>query len=78
MAAKEFGAEPRHRLLSRPLIRIAGLFDPEVRESYEMLYRSDSDYLFDSTKFSKAFGFQPTRFSVSNPLRTLKVSGRLH
>jgi nucleoside-diphosphate-sugar epimerase len=63
VVAREFGAEPRHRILSRPLIKIAGFFDSDVRESYEMLYQSDSEYLFDSTKFSKAFGFQPTSYA---------------
>lgn len=60
MAAKEFGIAPRHRVLSRPVIRLAGLFDSNVRESYEMLYQSDSPYLFDSSKFAKAFGFSGT------------------
>ena len=63
VVAREFGAEPRHRILSRPLIKIAGFFDSDVRQSYEMLYQSDSEYLFDSTKFSKAFGFQPTSYA---------------
>jgi len=27
-----------------------------------MLYQSDSEYLFDSTKFSKAFSFEPTSY----------------
>ena len=62
MVAKEFGVEPKHRVLSRPLIRIAGWFDSDIRESYEMLYQSDSEYLFDSTRFSKAFGFEPTSY----------------
>jgi nucleoside-diphosphate-sugar epimerase len=63
MVAEELGVEPKHRVLSRPLIRIAGLFDPEIRESYEMLYQSDSEYRFDSNKFSKAFSFEPTSYS---------------
>jgi nucleoside-diphosphate-sugar epimerase len=63
MAAKEFGVEPRYRILSRPLIKIAGLFDSDIRETYEMLYQSDAEYLFDSTKFSKAFNFQPTSYA---------------
>jgi hypothetical protein len=63
MVAKEFGVEPKHRILSRPLLKIAGLFDPDIRESYEMLYQSDSEYLFDSTKFSKAFSFEPTAYA---------------
>jgi nucleoside-diphosphate-sugar epimerase len=63
MVAKEFGVAPKYRVLSRPLIRIAGLFDSDIRESYEMLYQSDSEYLFDSSKFSKAFDFEPTSYA---------------
>ena len=63
MAAREFGVEPKYRVLSRPLIKIAGLFDSDIRESYEMLYQSDSEYLFDSTKFSKAFRFEPVSYA---------------
>jgi nucleoside-diphosphate-sugar epimerase len=63
MAAKEFGVEPKYRILIRPMIRIAGLFNSDIRESYEMLYQNDSEYLFDSTKFSKAFNFAPTSYS---------------
>ena len=63
MVAKEFGVKPKYRVLSRPLLKIAGLFDSDVRESYEMLYQSDSEYLFDSTKFSKAFGFEAISYA---------------
>jgi nucleoside-diphosphate-sugar epimerase len=63
MVAKEFGVEPKYRVLSRPLIRVAGLFNSDIRGSYEMLYQSDSEYLFDSTKFSKAFNFEPTSYA---------------
>jgi nucleoside-diphosphate-sugar epimerase len=62
MVANAFGVKPRYRVLNRPLIKIAGLFDSNIRESYEMLYQSDSEYLFDSTKFSKAFSFEPTSY----------------
>ena len=62
MAAKEFGVPPKYWVLSRPMIRLAGLFNPLVRESYEMLYQNDSPYLFDSTKFAKEFGFTGTPY----------------
>jgi nucleoside-diphosphate-sugar epimerase len=62
MAAKAFGVKPKYRVLSRPLIKIAGLFNSNIRESYEMLYQSDSEYLFDSSKFSQAFGCEPTSY----------------
>jgi nucleoside-diphosphate-sugar epimerase len=63
MAAKEFGVAPRFRVLSRPMLRLAGWFNPLVRQSYEMLYQSDSPYLFDSTKFVKEFGFAGTPYA---------------
>ena len=62
LAAKEFGVAPKHRVLSRPMLRLAGWFDPLVAESYEMLYQSDSPYLFDSSKFAKEFGFAGTPY----------------
>ena len=68
LAAKELGVAPRYRVLSRPMLRIAGWFDPLVAESYEMLYQSDSPYLFDSSKFAREFGFAGTRtLTASEP-----------
>jgi nucleoside-diphosphate-sugar epimerase len=61
--AREFGVAPKHRVLGRPLLRIAGWFSTDIRESYEMLYQSDSPYIFDSTKFSKAFRVEPTSYA---------------
>jgi nucleoside-diphosphate-sugar epimerase len=62
MVAHEFGVEPKYRVLKRPLLKIIGLFDSNIKESYEMLYQSDSDYLFDSTKFTKAFHSEATSY----------------
>ncbi len=67
MAASEFGVAPKYRVLSRPMLRLAGWFNPQVRESYEMLYQSDSAYLFDSTKFANEFGFAGTPYPDGNP-----------
>ncbi len=63
MAAKELGVAPKYRVLSRPMLRVAGWFDPLVAESYEMLYQSDSPYLFDSSKFAREFGFAGTPYA---------------
>jgi len=63
LAAKAFGVAPRHRVLSRPMLRIAGWFDPVVAESYEMLYQSDGPYRFDSGKFAREFGFAGTPYA---------------
>lgn len=63
MAAKEFSVAPKYRVLSRPMIRAVGWFDPKVRESYEMLYQNESPYLFDSSKFAGEFGFAGTSYA---------------
>jgi hypothetical protein len=63
LAVKEFGVAPKCRVLSRPILRVAGWFDPLVAESYEMLYQSDSPYLFDTSKFAREFGFAGTPYA---------------
>ena len=62
MAASEFGMAPKYRVLSRVMLRLAGWFNDQVRESHEMLYQSDSPYLFDSTKFANEFGLAGTSY----------------
>jgi nucleoside-diphosphate-sugar epimerase len=62
MVAKEFGVEPRCQVLSHTMIKLAGLFQSDIRESYEMLYQNDSAYIFDSTKLSKALGLHATPY----------------
>jgi len=71
-AANEFGVAPRHRVLSRPMLRIAGWFDPLVAESYEMLYQNEEPYLFDSSKFAREFGFAGTPYA--DGIRTTAAS----
>jgi nucleoside-diphosphate-sugar epimerase len=63
MAAEALGVKPRFRVLSRPILRLVGLFDPLVRESYEMLYQSEAPYLFDSSKIAREFGFAGTPYA---------------
>ena len=72
LAAKEFGVAPQYRVLSRLMLRLAGWFDPLVAESYEMLYQSDSPYLFDASKFAKEFGFTGTPYA--DGIRTTAAS----
>lgn len=63
MAANELGVVPKYRILSRPMIRMAGWFNPLVAESYEMLYQNDSPYIFDSSKFARAFNILGTPYA---------------
>ena len=63
MAAEAFGVPPRYRVLSPTMIRVFGWFRPMVGEIHEMLYQNDSPYLFDSSKFARAFGFSGTPYA---------------
>jgi NAD(P)-dependent dehydrogenase (short-subunit alcohol dehydrogenase family) len=56
----ECGCEPR--VASRPMLRIAGLFNPFLRELNETLYQFERPFVTDASKFQGAFGpFEPTR-----------------
>jgi nucleoside-diphosphate-sugar epimerase len=62
IAAKALGVESNFMVLKKWMIQMVGYFVPVVKESIEMLYQSEYDYLFDSTKFEKAFNFTPTSY----------------
>jgi len=64
LAATRFRIEPRYRVLSPFMLKLAGVFNSDVRELGEMLYQYASPYVFDSTKFTKAFGFEPTDYAT--------------
>jgi nucleoside-diphosphate-sugar epimerase len=72
--AQEFGLSPRYMVLSRWMLQMVGLFNGIIRESVEMLYQYDSDYLFDSSKFDKAFDFKATSYSqgIRETVRAMK------
>jgi len=38
------------------ILYMLGIFIPELKEFPEMLYQSEMDYVFDSSKFEKQFG----------------------
>jgi len=63
MGAKEFGAPPKCRKVGNITLRLVGLINPTVREMREMMYQYDSPYIFDSTKYAKAFGFDGTSYA---------------
>jgi hypothetical protein len=44
------------RRVSKPMLRLAGLFVPEARESVEMSYEFEKPFVLDATKFIRAFG----------------------
>jgi nucleoside-diphosphate-sugar epimerase len=62
IASKSFGMEPKYMVLKKWMVQMVGMFVPVVKESIEMLYQNEHDYLFDSTKFEKTFNFTPTSY----------------
>jgi nucleoside-diphosphate-sugar epimerase len=58
--AKAMGREPRIQVVPVWMMKILGLFIPVMREFPEMLYQYDQDYVFDSSKFEKRFGWGAT------------------
>lgn len=63
MSAAAMGVKPKYRVLGPIMLRLAGLFNPVVGEVREMLYQNDSPYLFDSSKYARAFGFTGTPYA---------------
>ncbi|HMT12860.1 MAG TPA: NAD-dependent epimerase/dehydratase family protein [Ignavibacteria bacterium] len=64
LTAREYNVKPKSMNVSKFMLKLIGLFNPIIRESVEMTYQNDSDYLFSSAKFEKAFSFKPTSYSV--------------
>jgi nucleoside-diphosphate-sugar epimerase len=60
--SQELGVKPKHRNVSKFMVSLLGLFIPVMRESHEMLYQYDKDYVFSSDKFDKRFKIKPTPY----------------
>jgi nucleoside-diphosphate-sugar epimerase len=63
--AAELGVKPKIQLATKPVIKIMGLFMPIMRESVEMLYQYDRDYVFDSSKIENIVGIKPTPIDIA-------------
>ncbi len=53
---------PRIQSLPKMAVRVLGLFVPVLREFVEMMYQFEDEYIFDSTKFEKAFNLTATPY----------------
>jgi nucleoside-diphosphate-sugar epimerase len=60
--ASELGVSPKSRTLSKPMLRMLGIFIPVMKELIEMLYQYDREYVFNSAKFEKRFEVAPTAY----------------
>jgi len=64
LIATELGVKPRYQKINRYMVWILGFITPIMKEILEMMYQNKKDYIFDSSKFEKRFGFQPTPYHI--------------
>ncbi|MGK7396867.1 MAG: NAD-dependent epimerase/dehydratase family protein [Candidatus Cyclobacteriaceae bacterium M3_2C_046] len=62
-AASSFGVRPKHVVVKKWMLKLLARFNPVIKENIEMLYQNDSDYLFDSSKFTRNFKFKTTNYA---------------
>ena len=62
MVASKMGEKARYRVVQPWMVKAMGLFMPIMKESVEMLYQYDRDYIFSSAKFESHFGLNPTPY----------------
>jgi nucleoside-diphosphate-sugar epimerase len=60
MIAKAMNVNPGIQKVPAWMVRVLGLFVPVMKEFPEMLYQNEEDYIFDSSKFEKRFGWGAT------------------
>lgn len=62
IAADFLKAGSKYTVFKKWQMQLAGLFNPIIRESLEMLYQNEYDYLFGSRKFEERFKFKTTTY----------------
>jgi len=62
LAARIYGVKPKYFAINKFMLWAYGLFNKLVMGVVEMYYQYDHDYIFDSSKFEKAFNFKPTSY----------------
>ena len=62
MAAEVFNASSKHIVIGKGMVGFLGIFMKIMSELKEMLYQYEVDYIFDSSKFEKAFNFKATPY----------------
>ncbi|WP_223066100.1 NAD-dependent epimerase/dehydratase family protein [Paenibacillus caui] len=65
MAYKLAGHSPSIRSMGKGMLRIGGIFLPEARESIEMLYQFEQDFIVDSSSFTERFKLAATPLELA-------------
>jgi nucleoside-diphosphate-sugar epimerase len=62
IAASIYNVEPNYMAINKFMLWSFGLFNKVVMSTVEMYYQYNHDYIFDSSKFEKAFNFKRTNY----------------
>jgi nucleoside-diphosphate-sugar epimerase len=62
IAANIYDVKRKYMRINKFMMILFGLFDKVTKGAVEMYYQFDHDYIFDSSKFEKAFNFNPTSY----------------
>jgi nucleoside-diphosphate-sugar epimerase len=62
LIAQQTSSIKKIQVIPKFMIKILSWFSPLMKELYEMLYQNEYAYIFDSSKFDKAFNFTPTPY----------------
>jgi len=75
LAAEAFGVPPKFAVLHKWQLRLVALMNSSVRETLEMNYQNEFEYLFDSSKFEKAFHYSPASYvdGIRESVRLMRV-----
>jgi len=63
LAANIYNVKPKYMRVGKWLLFILGLFKKVIMGTVEMYYQYNHDYIFDNSKFEKAFNFKPTSYA---------------
>jgi nucleoside-diphosphate-sugar epimerase len=62
LIAHGLGVAPDYTIVRKWMLKIPGFFNKTMSEIYEMLYQSEFEYYFDSTKFNDFFKYNPKSY----------------
>lgn len=65
LAAKHMHSSDQVFVLPKRLLKVVGWFNPFMKEAYEINYQDEYPFIFNSSKFEKAFQFRPTPYEDS-------------
>jgi len=62
LTAELLGVPAKSAVYKKWQLKLVGFFNSDIKETYEMLYQSEFEYLFDSSKFESYFKIKPTPY----------------